>query len=153
MADLSTPVYHDFQSIQAMKSKVDGAERASTTQEVAKQFEAFFIQQMLKSMRSANEAFKSGLVESNSIDTFEQMFDQQLSVSMADRGGLGFAEKIARAVERMQPASVSPPLNAPTLPLNPVRGFQSLEPKEPVSSTFEILNQRSTRALDDGESQ
>ena len=153
MADLSTPVYHDFQSLQAMKSKVEGAERASTTKEVAKQFEAFFIQQMLKSMRSANEAFKSGLVESNSIDTFEQMFDQQLSVSMAERGGLGFAETIAKAVDRMQPESAAPPLQAPVLPLEPKREYKSLrELEQPDQSTFDILNQRTTWALD-GESQ
>ena len=152
MTDLSTPVYHDFQSLQAMKSKVEGAERASTTKEVAKQFEAFFIQQMLKSMRSANEAFKSGLVESNSIDTFEQMFDQQLSVSMADRGGLGFAESIVKAVERMQPESAAPPLQAPVLPLEPKREHKSLHaPEQQVQSTFDILNQRTAWALD-GES-
>lgn len=151
MADLSTPVYHDFQSLQAMKSKVDGAERASTTKEVAKQFEAFFIQQMLKSMRSANEAFKSGLVESNSIDTFEQMFDQQLSVSMAERGGLGFAETIVKAVDRMQPESAAPPLQAPVLPLEPKPEHKSLrELEQPDQSTFEILNQRTAWTLDGG---
>lgn len=65
--------------------------------EVAKQFESLFVQMMVKSMRDAT--LKGGLLESNSLDTYEQMYDQQLSLELAKHGGVGLAEVIVRQFE------------------------------------------------------
>ena len=62
---------------------------------VAKQFESMFTQMLLKSMREAN--FDDPLFESQATDTWQDMFDQQLSLNLAQHGkGLGIADMLVR---------------------------------------------------------
>ena len=51
---------------------------------------------MLKSMRLASESFKSDLIDSRSMDTYQEMFDQQISVSLSERGALGLQDVLSR---------------------------------------------------------
>ena len=51
--------------------------------ETAQQFEGMFLQMMLKSMREAT--VKSDLVESSGAETFEAMFDKEVSVQLSKR--------------------------------------------------------------------
>jgi len=62
-----------------------------------------FIQMMLKSMREALP--KDGLFSSNDMDTYTEMADQQIAVNMAESGGIGLADVIARQLR--PPVSVS----------------------------------------------
>lgn len=62
---------------------------------VAKQFESMFTEMLLKSMREAN--FGDPLFESQATDTWQDMFDQQLSLNLAQHGkGLGIADMLVR---------------------------------------------------------
>tara|TARA_S200000501_G_scaffold325185_1_gene322886 strand:+ start:182 stop:655 length:474 start_codon:yes stop_codon:yes gene_type:complete len=70
------------------------------TRETATQFEAMFIQMMLKSMREAT--VKSDLLRSNTMDTFEQMFDRELSVSLAKRNTLGVADMLVKYLDKQK---------------------------------------------------
>jgi flagellar protein FlgJ len=71
----------------------------------ARQFEAMFLQMVLKSMREATP--KSGLLESSAGELYTGMLDQQLATSMAGRAGL--AEMIERQLTRhLSPAAGSP---------------------------------------------
>ena len=77
------------------------SERVNTPEaarEVAQQFEALFIQMMIKEMRSAS--ISSGLFDSHQMDTYQAMHDQQLALDMARSGGLGLADVM---VEQMTP--------------------------------------------------
>ena len=68
------------------------AARANPNQALAtaaKEFEAIFIQMMLKSMREAS--FKSELLQSNQNDFYTSLFDQQISKTMAGKG-VGLAD-------------------------------------------------------------
>ncbi|MBX3679216.1 MAG: flagellar assembly peptidoglycan hydrolase FlgJ [Rhodocyclaceae bacterium] len=60
----------------------------------AKQFEALFLQMVLKSMRDAGP--KDGLMDSEQTRMFRSLLDQQLAIQMAGAGGTGLAEAIAR---------------------------------------------------------
>jgi len=62
--------------------------------ETAQQFEAMFLQQMMKSMRDAS--FKSDLVESSGKETFEAMFDKEVSMGMARRNSIGLADLLVK---------------------------------------------------------
>jgi flagellar protein FlgJ len=64
--------------------------------ETAQQFEALFIQMMLKSMRDANNVMKSDLVESQAAETYEGMYDKEMSVQMSKRNTLGMADMLVR---------------------------------------------------------
>src|SRR5690348_3637227 len=64
---------------------------------VAKQFEALFTQMMLKSMRAASDSFGNSLGDSDAGKAYRDLFDQQLSVSLAQGGkGLGIAQMLIR---------------------------------------------------------
>jgi flagellar protein FlgJ len=68
------------------------ADENSAARKVGTQFEAMFLQDMMKSMRAAIEPFKDENSESSELDTYQEMFDKEISISMADRGSLGVAD-------------------------------------------------------------
>lgn len=63
--------------------------------EVAQQFEALFVQMMIKQMREAMPT-DGGLFGGEGMKLYESLHDQQLSLALARRGGLGLAESIER---------------------------------------------------------
>lgn len=63
----------------------------------AQQFEALFIQMMMKSMRDATPS--SALMNSSATDTYQSMLDQQWSQVMASRG-MGLADVLVQQLER-----------------------------------------------------
>jgi len=99
--------YFDFKGLGELKAQSNRADRDEAVAKVAKQFEAYFIGEMLKSMRLASESFKSDLIDSRSMDTYQEMFDQQISVSLSERGALGLQPVLQQAMDRMRPRSAS----------------------------------------------
>ncbi|WP_067583318.1 rod-binding protein [Endozoicomonas ascidiicola] len=72
-------------------------------EQAATDFEAMFFQQMLKSMRQANDV----LAEDNPFNSKEQSFmhdwhDSELAISMAESGGIGLADQLIQQVEALQ---------------------------------------------------
>jgi len=84
-------VYTDFSGLASLKGQAK-IEPENAVKEVAKQFESLFVGMMLKAMRDAVP--KDGLFGSNQMDSYQQMFDQQLAVDMAQGGGIGLVELI-----------------------------------------------------------
>lgn len=72
----------------------------------AQQFEALFIQMMMKSMRDATPS--SGLMNSSATDTYQSMLDQQWSQVMASRG-MGLADVLIEQLERQGAISKAQP--------------------------------------------
>lgn len=101
---LPTSVYTDFGGLESLKNLND--KNINHTQEAAKQFEALFLQMVLKSMREANQSMKSDLFESHEQDTYEEMYHQQLALNLADKGTLGLSEIIAR---QLSPQGIADP--------------------------------------------
>lgn len=62
----------------------------------ASQFEAIFTNMMLKSMRDANKAFKSGMFDSHTEDLYRQMRDEQMVSQLSEKGSLGLADMIVK---------------------------------------------------------
>lgn len=91
---ISTPqVYTDFSGLQALKTKARDDQSGSLA-EVAKQFESLFVQMMVKSMRDAS--FGGGLLDSKQTEFYRDMYDQQLSIHLSEKGGIGLAEVLER---------------------------------------------------------
>ncbi len=67
---------------------------------VSKQFESLFLQEMLKSMRKANKGFESSLTHSDSGDFYQEMYDKQIALNMANGNGLGLADVIYRQLSQ-----------------------------------------------------
>lgn len=76
-------------SIKAMGRDKDPA----ALKEVAKKFEAMFVQQMLKTMREANEAFGEGnYFDSQATKFHRDMLDQQMVLNLTSGAGIGIAD-------------------------------------------------------------
>lgn len=77
--------------------------------EVAKQFESMFINIMLKGMRAGEEAlFADNYLRSNETKFHQENFDNQISLEIANSGGVGLAETLHRQLlQRYEPEAGS----------------------------------------------
>jgi peptidoglycan hydrolase FlgJ len=96
---------------------------AKAVKQVAKQFEALFMQMVLKSMRDASP--KSGMLDSSDQQTYTGMLDEQLAQKVA-AGGTGLAEVIARQLSRNLPAATAGTAGAAAAPVSPAALLQNL---------------------------
>ncbi len=92
--------YLDFSGLGELRHRA-AKDGEGALRETAKQFEALFIQMMMKSMRDAS--FKSDLLQSDSQDTYQEMFDKEVSVSLAQRGGFGLADMLTQQLSKTLP--------------------------------------------------
>ncbi|OWS71868.1 hypothetical protein CBI30_05295 [Polynucleobacter aenigmaticus] len=96
LADLSGQLAMDANGLGALKrSAKENSPQA--IKEVAKQFEAIFMNMMLKSMRDASP--QDGLFDSEQSKTFTSMLDQQLSQKLASKG-IGLANVLVRQLTK-----------------------------------------------------
>lgn len=95
-------VYNDFSQFSKLKneSKTDSP---AAIKKVAKQFEALFINNILKGMRSAQLA--EGAFDNDQSKAYNEMYDQQLSVHLAGKPGVGLADLI---VKQLSPKTANP---------------------------------------------
>ena len=121
-ADLSSKFALDVQGVNSLKleSKQPSADAIKKT---AEQFEAMFMNMMLKSMREASP--QDGMFDSEQTRTFTSMLDQQLSQKMASRG-VGLADVLVRQLSStlgvdapLAAAQTAPPIQEMTaIPVN-----------------------------------
>ena len=81
--------YLDFSGLGELRGQAQ-QNQDKALKESAQQFEGLFIQMMMKSMREAS--MKDEENQSSGMETFENMFDKEISVQMAKRGALGVAD-------------------------------------------------------------
>ena len=89
--------YHDFAGLAGLRGDVARGEKGAIRQ-TAEQFEAHFLQEVMKSMRAAVE--KSDLLDDSHSDTFQDMMDKEIAVKMASRSATGLADMIQRQLTR-----------------------------------------------------
>ncbi|HBC34159.1 MAG TPA: flagellar assembly peptidoglycan hydrolase FlgJ [Marinobacter adhaerens] len=96
-------VYTDFSWLNALKTQARTDKRAAL-EEVARQFESLFLSEMLKSMRKAGDVLSEGnFLKSNQSDLYRDMFDNQVSLTMAGGQGTGLAEALVRQLSQQIP--------------------------------------------------
>ena len=100
----STRSYLDFEGLSQLKGQAR-QDAKSATRETAQQFEAMFIQMMMKSMRES--VMKSELSENAPLDTYQSMFDKEVSMSLAKRNSMGLADMIVKNLEQIEAAKMS----------------------------------------------
>ena len=92
-------IYTDLNGLNAIKRQADSDPDAALKQ-VSKQFESMFIQMMMKSMRDANKVFEEGgLNDTNEVQFYRDMYDQQLALSLSSGQGIGIAEAMYRQLK------------------------------------------------------
>ena len=88
--------YHDCSGLASLRRDAESSPEAAI-EPVAKQFEALFLQMMLKSMRAAVP--EGGLFTESSVGMYEEMLDSQLSVTLSGKGGIGMADAIVKQIQ------------------------------------------------------
>jgi flagellar protein FlgJ len=101
-ADLSGKFALDVQAVNELRIDAKRTDKAGL-EAAAKQFEALFMNMMLKSMREATS--QDSLLDSEQSRLYTSMLDQQLSQSMASRG-IGLADMMVRQLGRGLPADL-----------------------------------------------
>ncbi len=97
-------VYHSLDGFEQMRAQArDGDSEALSG--AAKQFESVFVQMMLKAMRDTVP--EGGLFDSEQSDFYQGMFDQQISLNIANGKGVGLSEIIERQLSKLSTGSVT----------------------------------------------
>ena len=94
--------------------KVGDRDSDGNMRKVAQEFESLFLNEMLKSMRSANEVLgKDNPLNTPAAKQYQEMYDQQLSVTLSRQGGgIGLADVLMRQMSKNK--SVVPSQGAET---------------------------------------
>jgi flagellar protein FlgJ len=92
---------NDIQGLDKLRKAAQSGDEAAL-QEAAKQFEAIFVQMMLKSMRKAQDvmADKDSPFNSEQVKFYRDMHDQQLATDMSNNGSIGLAEIIVKQLSK-----------------------------------------------------
>jgi len=125
-------VYTDLAGIRNLKANTHGDKNAQL-REVAHQFESMMVQMMMKSMRQANEVFSDGDPLASSESKFYQdMFDNQLSLTLTQGRGMGIADALLRQLQgRYGSASQA---SGSATPAADRAGADRAVPQRPISS-------------------
>lgn len=102
--------YLDFTGLGKLRTQARQDEKAAL-RETAEQFEAVFLQMMLKSMREAG--FRSDLIDRGAEDVYQDLMDREVVVQMAKRRGFGVADMIERQLS--QRGIATPPVASEVL--------------------------------------
>lgn len=110
-------VYTDFKGLAELRLNGQ-ANPEETLRTAGRQFEAMFIQMMLKSMRDASPG--DSLMGSGGQDMYQDMFDKQMSLTLSAKGALGLGEAMVRQMQQAQPVPKNiPDAAAAAMPLRP----------------------------------
>jgi len=92
-AATGTAVYTDFHGLAKLRAEA-GKQSPAALRETARQFEALFVQSMLKAMREASPG--DGLFDSDQSQFYRDIYDRQLSLEMVKGRGIGIADMLVK---------------------------------------------------------
>jgi peptidoglycan hydrolase FlgJ len=139
--------YADFSGLEGLKKNVK-ADDPAAIRAAAQQFESLFTNMMLKSMREAK--LGQGLGDSQESDLYQDMYDQQIALKMAQGKGIGLADMLVQQLTRNRaakaaaaattgqvnaPSAASPTSARPVSNSDRISFVKSLEPYAQQAST------------------
>ncbi len=141
-------VYTDGQGLAGLRRQAQQKSPAAV-REAAKQFEAVFIQMMLKSMRAAVAPTDSGIMDNDQSRLYLEMFDHQIALTMAQQGKLGIAEMIAKQLGGEEAGSPPRP-TSPVIVGDPLAMLRQVERIRatvamPTAATVSPIAERNAR--------
>lgn len=153
MNSAAIPSIFDTQSLSGLKNGLR-QDDPQALKAAARQFEAVFLQMVLKSMRAATP--QEGMLDSDQTRFYQELLDSQLAQVMSAKGGTGLAAMIEKQLSR--PAVSAPedlpegglPLSnpVPAVPLQPASKSRPLlpmnEPKVPLPAPLSTVLSPST---------
>lgn len=89
-------IYTDLNALHRLKNSARKDSQAAIP-EVAKQFEAVMISMMIKNLRKTG--MEDPIFKSQAMDSYRDMYDQQLGMELSKGEGIGFAKAIAEQIK------------------------------------------------------
>ena len=86
------------QSARVERSALERIDRKASLEEVAQQFEAIFVNELMKSSRAAK--LSDDILSNSGTQPFLEMMDQEFSQTISKRNSLGIAEALVQQFER-----------------------------------------------------
>jgi len=108
----TTRLATDTHSIDSLRARASTDPKAAI-KEAAKQFEALFMQELMKSMRAAQQSMSSGMFENSGTQMGTEMLDTQFATKMTGLPG-GLSDVIAKQLERQMGGAATAPAVAKT---------------------------------------
>jgi flagellar protein FlgJ len=137
----------DARSLQALRHDAARDPKVAA-KEAAKQFEALFMQELMKSMRAAQVG--SGLFDNDASRMGTEMLDAQMATSFAGRPG-GLSEMIARQLERqmgLNPGPIPKPDTQPLVLQTPEQAARAARaPRIPEKTAAAFVQQHEKAAV------
>lgn len=113
-APVSNQIAANPQALDGLRKLASSADSREGIKAAAGQFEAYFLQMMLRSMRET--LTQDGPFDSQETKTFGEMFDQQMAQTVSQGRGVGLADMLVAQIERQLPQNADKP--APAKPVN-----------------------------------
>jgi flagellar protein FlgJ len=125
--------YADFGKLDALRNTAQKDPQAAV-KAAAKQFEGIFTQMMLKTMRSAS--LGEGMGDSEETKFYQDMFDQQLSMQLAQGKGIGLADRLLAQLQRsgLAPGGATAAEHAATGVPTPAMPLPGAAPPAPLAA-------------------
>ncbi len=139
--------YSDLNRLNQLKVGKD-RDGAENVRKVAQEFESLFMNEMLKSMRSATDVMaKDNPFNSQASKQYQDMHDQQLSVTLSkEGGGIGLADVLIRQLSKQQEPSEKPNPFAQVAQTEGAKWSSNpnskIAPVDPTRNDSQLLNQR-----------
>ena len=127
----------DFAQLGELKGRAKRNEE-SALRETAQQFEAMFLQMMLKTMRAAVP--KSGFMDSDAVKSYESMYDRELSLHLARKNSIGIADMLVKSLSQQAGGHVD---TQSAIRQHP--GVTELSPGQPPKSSAFKINEEQKR--------
>jgi flagellar protein FlgJ len=134
---LDSGAYTDLNRLNTLKVGKD-RDSESNIHKVAQEFESLFLSEMMKAMRKANDVFAEGnFMNSNESKAYQDMYDQQLAVTMSKEQGVGLADVLERQLSGLhEPSSRANPFAQVSNQLTPTApNAQALQSREVTAFT------------------
>ena len=103
-------MYTDMAGLARLRAQAS-QKSPEANKEVARQFEALFIQTMLKAMREASQL--SEITDGEQTRFYQDMYDKQIALDLARKDGIGLASIIERQLAGEPPGSSELPARVP----------------------------------------
>ena len=136
----------DTHSIDALRARANTDPKAAI-KEAARQFEALFMQELMKSMRQAQESMASGMLDNAGSKMGTEMLDTQFAAKMTGLPG-GLSEVIAKQLERQMSGGNNAVLAPAAAAGAPARTDASTEKVSQRQSDFLTQHTQAARAAE-----
>jgi len=131
----SASVYTDFNGLAKLRAAA-GQQSPGALRETARQFEALFVQSMLKAMREASPG--DGLFDSDQSQFYRDIYDRQLALEMVKGRGIGIADMLVKNLGGDAEA-VPQPVPRPGTPVVAPAYMSSAAPLVPMNRAHRAL--------------